>query len=123
MDSIRHVNVAPPSDANVQLRGTEEQLWSGRRGSNPQPPAWEADALPLSYSRTSTTITRQSIALRLDAESVSTIACSAAQAKPNPKLIRSALSADLLLIPQRQHGIHPTRFARRQITRQDSHAR
>lgn len=25
--------------------------WSGRRGSNPQPPAWEADALPLSYSR------------------------------------------------------------------------
>src|SRR5260370_37120464 len=27
------------------------KLWSGRRGSNPQPPAWEADALPLSYSR------------------------------------------------------------------------
>src|SRR5262249_41086808 len=25
--------------------------WSGRRGSNPQPLAWEANALPLSYSR------------------------------------------------------------------------
>ena len=24
---------------------------SGRRGSNPRPSAWEADALPLSYSR------------------------------------------------------------------------
>ena len=26
-------------------------LWSGRRGSNPQPTAWEAATLPLSYSR------------------------------------------------------------------------
>ncbi len=26
---------------------------SGRRGSNPRPSAWEADALPLSYSRIS----------------------------------------------------------------------
>ena len=25
--------------------------WSGRRDSNPRPSAWEADALPLSYSR------------------------------------------------------------------------
>jgi hypothetical protein len=25
--------------------------WSGRRGSNPQPTAWEAATLPLSYSR------------------------------------------------------------------------
>jgi hypothetical protein len=25
--------------------------WSGRRDSNPQPSAWQADALPLSYSR------------------------------------------------------------------------
>ena len=24
---------------------------SGKRGSNPRPSAWEADALPLSYSR------------------------------------------------------------------------
>src|SRR4030042_728024 len=28
-----------------------EKTWSGRRGSNPRPSAWEADALPLSYSR------------------------------------------------------------------------
>ena len=26
-------------------------MWSGRRGSNPQPTAWEAATLPLSYSR------------------------------------------------------------------------
>ncbi len=26
-------------------------LWSGRWDSNPRPSAWEADALPLSYSR------------------------------------------------------------------------
>jgi hypothetical protein len=26
-------------------------FWSGRRGSNPQPTAWEAATLPLSYSR------------------------------------------------------------------------
>ena len=26
-------------------------LASGKRGSNPRPSAWEADALPLSYSR------------------------------------------------------------------------
>lgn len=25
--------------------------WSGKRGSNPRPSAWEADALPLSYCR------------------------------------------------------------------------
>ena len=33
---------------------TEEEIkfaWSGRRGSNPQPTAWEAATLPLSYSR------------------------------------------------------------------------
>lgn len=27
-------------------------LWSGRRDSNSQPPAWKAGALPLSYTRT-----------------------------------------------------------------------
>src|SRR5436190_24063431 len=26
--------------------------WSGKRDSNPRPPAWKAGALPLSYSRT-----------------------------------------------------------------------
>ena len=30
-------------------------FWSGRRGSNPQPTAWEAATLPLSYSRPLTT--------------------------------------------------------------------
>ncbi len=29
----------------------EVKKWSGRRGSNSRPSAWEADALPLSYSR------------------------------------------------------------------------
>src|SRR5882757_1951644 len=29
----------------------EKKNWSGRRGSNPQPTAWEAATLPLSYSR------------------------------------------------------------------------
>jgi hypothetical protein len=26
-------------------------MWSGKRDSNPQPSAWEADALPLRHSR------------------------------------------------------------------------
>ena len=29
----------------------EEPIWSGRRDSNPRHSAWEADALPLNYSR------------------------------------------------------------------------
>src|SRR5487761_872554 len=32
-------------------RRTRHVVWSGRRGSNPQPTAWEAATLPLSYSR------------------------------------------------------------------------
>src|SRR5262245_47820499 len=28
-----------------------KKSWSGRRGLNPRPSAWEADALPLSYTR------------------------------------------------------------------------
>src|SRR5687767_15551338 len=28
-------------------------MWSGKRDSNPRPPAWKAGALPLSYSRPS----------------------------------------------------------------------
>ena len=32
------------------------QVWSGKRGSNPRPSAWEADALPLSYSRSGITV-------------------------------------------------------------------
>ncbi len=29
----------------------QKRKWSGRRGSNPRPTAWEAVTLPLSYSR------------------------------------------------------------------------
>ena len=32
-------------------RGTLYEIWSGRRGSNSQLSAWEADTLPLSYAR------------------------------------------------------------------------
>ena len=35
-------------------------FWSGRRGSNPQPTAWEAATLPLSYSRFCPYYNRQS---------------------------------------------------------------
>jgi hypothetical protein len=28
-----------------------KETWSGRRDSNPQPSAWEADALPLRHTR------------------------------------------------------------------------
>ena len=28
-----------------------KEIWSGRRDSNPQPSAWEADALPLRHTR------------------------------------------------------------------------
>ena len=44
----------PPSDAVGGLRGGDSPLgiiWSGRRESNPQPTAWKAVTLPLSYSR------------------------------------------------------------------------
>ena len=33
--------------------------WSGRRDSNSRPSAWEADALPLSYSRSRARIDRR----------------------------------------------------------------
>src|SRR6185369_17452912 len=33
----------------------KDLCWSGRRGSNPQPTAWEAATLPLSYSRSIST--------------------------------------------------------------------
>ena len=40
----------------------ETVKWSGRRGSNPQPTAWEAATLPLSYSR-SKTMARQNCSI------------------------------------------------------------
>jgi hypothetical protein len=33
------------------VRALEVSIWSGRRDLNPRPSAWQADALPLSYSR------------------------------------------------------------------------
>jgi hypothetical protein len=36
------------SNVRETVRG---RCWSGRRGSNPRPTAWEAVTLPLSYSR------------------------------------------------------------------------
>jgi hypothetical protein len=35
----------------TRIRKAVLEKWSGRRGSNPQHPAWEAGALPLSYAR------------------------------------------------------------------------
>src|SRR5438128_182770 len=37
-----------------------QNSWSGKRDSNPRPPAWKAGALPLSYSRPSESRVRQS---------------------------------------------------------------
>src|SRR3954451_8958849 len=36
-------------------KNIKDQSWSGRRGSNPQPTAWEAATLPLCYSRSIST--------------------------------------------------------------------
>src|SRR5205814_9079368 len=36
-----------------------EENWSGRRDLNPRPTAWEADALPLSYTRVAAILTRR----------------------------------------------------------------
>src|SRR5262245_11273819 len=35
----------------TELHGRIRETWSGKRDSNPRPPAWKAGALPLSYSR------------------------------------------------------------------------
>ena len=35
----------------VALLDARQKIWSGKRDSNPRPPAWKAGALPLSYSR------------------------------------------------------------------------
>src|SRR5438132_1449656 len=35
----------------TELHGRMRETWSGKRDSNPRPPAWKAGALPLSYSR------------------------------------------------------------------------
>lgn len=37
---------SPQADLSAEIF-----MWSERRGSNPQPSAWEADAIPLGHSR------------------------------------------------------------------------
>ncbi len=43
----------PPNKgfAGPRLHRLATPPWSGKRDSNPRPSAWQADALPLSYSR------------------------------------------------------------------------
>ena len=45
----RKSGTAPGTAPGYQCRSYTK--WSGRRGSNPQPSAWEADAPPLRHSR------------------------------------------------------------------------
>ena len=42
---------ADPSLATWVPRHPDRKKWSGRRDSNPRPPAWQADVLPLNYAR------------------------------------------------------------------------
>ena len=42
---LRRLRAGPTCDA------FSKKFWSGRRDSNPQPSAWEADALPLRHTR------------------------------------------------------------------------
>ena len=43
----------PPGPAGLPGPLGPFRSWSGKRDSNPRPSAWKADALPLSYSRSS----------------------------------------------------------------------
>src|SRR6266404_7685858 len=55
VSQLRRENLRDRSDVFLTLLKIESEnyfrKWSGRRGSNPQHPAWEAGALPLSYAR------------------------------------------------------------------------
>ncbi len=42
-----------PAPLSMRLAAEKPRYWSGKRDSNPRPSAWKADALPLSYSRSS----------------------------------------------------------------------
>src|SRR3989442_6973887 len=41
----------PATRPVARSRPVARKTWSGKRDSNPRPPAWKAGALPLSYSR------------------------------------------------------------------------
>src|SRR6202021_2224495 len=62
MDSIKFCVRLPVKAALVLHRDEQRKTWSGRRGSNPQPTAWEAATLPLSYSRFESNYTAESMA-------------------------------------------------------------
>jgi hypothetical protein len=58
MDVRASTGPAPRGDVERNCRAVVRvtaakllKLWSGRRGSNPRRPAWEAGILPLNYSR------------------------------------------------------------------------
>jgi hypothetical protein len=59
MDSIKFCVRLPVKAALVVHRDEQRKTWSGRRGSNPQPTAWEAATLPLSYSRSASRVYRK----------------------------------------------------------------
>jgi hypothetical protein len=45
-------NQSEPRKSTSQASGSDtEEIWSGRRGSNPRPRPWQGRALPLSYTR------------------------------------------------------------------------
>src|SRR5262249_20124229 len=52
IDCVSRPDRAGPP-AGPSLDWLQPQQWSGKRDSNPRPPAWKAGALPLSYSRVS----------------------------------------------------------------------
>ena len=49
---VRTLTFRQRSEPSEHCRGRRKE-WSGKRDSNPRPSAWKADALPLSYSRSS----------------------------------------------------------------------
>ena len=59
MDSMKFCVRLPVKAALVVHRDEQRKTWSGRRGSNPQPTAWEAATLPLSYSRSASRVYRK----------------------------------------------------------------
>ena len=59
MDSMKFCVRLPVNAALVVHRDEQRKTWSGRRGSNPQPTAWEAATLPLSYSRSASRVYRK----------------------------------------------------------------
>ena len=85
--------------------------WSGRRGSNPRRPAWEAGILPLNYSRSASILNVAKMALAFQPSGLELVfhrrcsICSAAQ----------VLSR---LVPERQRKLSTSTSTRREAMRQ-----